>query len=111
MAVRSASGDTLPGNLTIIPSGQKWVFHSIYKYAFPLLYSVQVCSRNRLVLTDEDPSEYSPMENLIITENHFKKSNMDALIDRGLLDPKHQGIGGYILLVRKILELEIHRKN
>ena len=76
MAVRSASGDTLPGNLTIIPSGQKWVFHSIYKYAFPLLYSVQVCSRNRLVLTDEDPSEYSPMENLIITENHFKKSNV-----------------------------------
>ena len=111
MAVRSASGDTLPGNLTIIPSGQKWVFHSIYKYAFPLLYSVQVCSRNRLVLTDEDPSEYSPMENLIITENHFKKSNMDALIDRGLLDPKHRGIRGYILLVRKILELEIHRKN
>jgi hypothetical protein len=63
MAVRSASGDTLPGNLTIIPSGQKWVFHSIYKYAFPLLYSVQVCARNHLVLTDEDPSEYSPMEN------------------------------------------------
>ncbi len=30
MAVRSASGDTLPGNMTIIPSGQKWVFHSIY---------------------------------------------------------------------------------
>jgi len=58
MAVRSASGDTLPGNLTIIPSGQKWVFHSIYKYAFPHLYSVQVCARIRLVLTNEDPSEY-----------------------------------------------------
>ena len=26
-------------------------------------------------MTDEDPSEYSPMENLILTENHFKKSN------------------------------------
>ena len=76
MAVRSSSGDTLPGNLTIILSGQKWVFHSIDKYAFPLLYSVQVCARNRLVLTDEDPSEYFPMENLIITENHFKNSNV-----------------------------------
>jgi hypothetical protein len=76
MAVRSASGDTLPGNLTIIPSGQKWVFHSIYKYCFPHLYSPQVCARNRLVLTDEDPAEYSPMENLIVTENHFKKSTV-----------------------------------
>ena len=76
MAVRSAGGDTLPGNLTIIPSGQKWVFHSIYKYCFPHLYSSQVCARNRLVLTDEDPAEYSPMENLIITDNHFKKSRV-----------------------------------
>ena len=76
MAVRSASGDNFSGNLTIIPSGQKWVFHSICKYAFPHLYSVQVCTRNHLVLTDEDASKYSPIENLIITENHFKKSNV-----------------------------------
>ena len=76
MAVRSASGDTLPGNLTIIPSGQKWVFHSIYKYAFPHLYSVQVCARNWLVLTDKDPSEYSPMENLILSKDHFSQSTV-----------------------------------
>ncbi len=37
MAVCSASGDTLPGNLTIIPSAQKWVFHAIYQHAFPHL--------------------------------------------------------------------------
>jgi hypothetical protein len=43
--------------------------------------------------------------------NPTKRVHMDALIDRGLLDPKHRGIGGYILLVRKILELEIHKKN
>jgi hypothetical protein len=30
MAVCTASGDKLPGNLTIIPSAQKWVFHAIY---------------------------------------------------------------------------------
>jgi hypothetical protein len=52
MAVCSASGDTLPGNLTIIPSAQKWVFHAIYQHAFPHLYSSEVCLRNRLVLTD-----------------------------------------------------------
>ncbi len=30
VAVRSAGGDTLPVNLTVIPSGQKWVFDTIY---------------------------------------------------------------------------------
>ncbi len=58
MAVRTPSGTTLPGNLTIIPSEQKWVFHSIYRLAFPHLYSSEVCSRNRLVLTDEDDALY-----------------------------------------------------
>ena len=29
MTVRTSSGTTLPGNLTIIPSEQKWVFHAI----------------------------------------------------------------------------------
>ena len=76
MAVRSPSGDTIAGNLTVIPSSQKWVFHTMYKFAFPHLYSEEVCSRNRLVLTDEDPSEYTPMENLISTTNHFKNSNV-----------------------------------
>jgi hypothetical protein len=44
MAVHSASGDTLPRNLTIIPSAQKWVFHAIYQYACSNLYSSEVCS-------------------------------------------------------------------
>jgi hypothetical protein len=30
MAVRAANGDTLPGNSTIIPLAQKWVFCAIY---------------------------------------------------------------------------------
>ena len=30
VAVRSAGGDTLPENFTVIPSGQKWVFDTIY---------------------------------------------------------------------------------
>ncbi len=58
MAVRTANGSTLPGNLTIIPSEQKWVFHSIYQLEFPYLYSADVCSRNRVVITDEDDAKY-----------------------------------------------------
>ncbi len=76
MAVCSASGDTLPGNLTIIPSAQKWVFHAIYQHAFPHLYSSEVCSRNRLVLTDEDTSQFKPSESLITTTNIFKLLNV-----------------------------------
>ena len=40
--------------------------------------------------------------------NPTKRVHMDALIDHSVLDRKHQGIGGYIFLVGKILELEIH---
>ena len=76
MAVHSASGDTLPGNLTIIPSAQKWVFHAIYQHAFPHLYSSEVCLRNRLVLKDEDTSQFKPFESLIIITNIFKLSKV-----------------------------------
>jgi hypothetical protein len=76
MAVHSASGDTLLGNLTIISSEQKWVFHAIYHYAFPHLYSSEVCLRNRLVLTNEDTSQFKPFESLISTTNIFKLSKV-----------------------------------
>ncbi len=67
MAVRTPSGRTLPGNLAIIPSEQSWVFHAIYQYA---------CSRNRLVLTDEDEAEYRSFESVIKTSSDFKHSNV-----------------------------------
>ena len=75
-AVRSASGDTLAVNLTIIPSAQKWVFNAIYKLAFPSLYTYNVCSMNRLVLTDEDEAEYAPFQSAILTMPEFSKSHV-----------------------------------
>ena len=76
MAVRTSTGSTLPGNLTIIPSEQKWVFHSIYSLAFRYLYSDEICSRNRVVLTDEDDAEYTSFEGLIETSSIFSKSTV-----------------------------------
>ena len=76
MAVRTPSGKTLPGNLAIIPSEQSWVFHAIYQYAFPHLYSSEVCSRNRLVLTDKDEAEYTSSEALIETTSDFRQSTV-----------------------------------
>jgi len=76
VAVRSASGDTLPVNLTVIPSAQKWVFETIYKTAFPNLYSPDVCSMNRLVLTDEEKAEYEPFQLAIETTDYFQQSKV-----------------------------------
>ena len=76
MAVRTPSGKTLPGNLSIIPSEQKWVFHALYQHAFPQLYSSEVCFRNRLVLTDEDEAEYRSFEDLIQVTKEFSKSSV-----------------------------------
>jgi hypothetical protein len=84
MAVCSAIGDTLPGNLTIILSAQKWVFHAIYQHAFPHLYSSEVCLRNRLVLTDEDTSQLKPFESLITTTIIFKLSKVMICIFQGI---------------------------
>ena len=47
MAVRTPSGRTFLGNFTIIPSAQKWVFHSIFHLAFMSLYGEEVCSIDR----------------------------------------------------------------
>ena len=76
VAVRSASGDTLPVNLTVIPSAQKWVFETIYKTAFPNLYSPDICSMNRLVLTDEEKAEYEPFQLAIETTDYFQQSKV-----------------------------------
>ena len=76
VAVRSASGDTLPVNVTVIPSAQKWVFETIYKTAFPQLYTPEVCSMNRLVLTDEEKAEYEPFQLAIETTDFFEQSKV-----------------------------------
>jgi hypothetical protein len=74
MAVRTPSSTTLPGNLTIVPSEQKGVFHAIYQLVH--LYSSEVCSRNRLVLTDEDDAKNKSFESCIETIEYFKRSKV-----------------------------------
>jgi hypothetical protein len=76
MAICTSSGTTLPCNLTIIPSEQKWVFHAIYQLAFPELYSIEVCSQNRIVITDEDEAEYWSFKSMIETSEVFSRSKV-----------------------------------
>jgi len=81
MAVRTPSGNTLLGNLSIIPSEQKWVIHALYQHAFPHLYSSEVCFRNRLVLTDEDEAEYRSFESIlqVISDAVHISWNLDGI--------------------------------
>jgi hypothetical protein len=76
MAIRTSSGTTLPENLTIIPSEQKWVFHAIHQLAFSELYSNEVCSQNCVVITDEDEAEYRSFESVIETSKVFSRSKV-----------------------------------
>ena len=63
-------------NMTIISSGQKWVFDTLYKFAFPYLYSANIGKMNRMVLSDEDESEYHPFQSAIATMDEFKQSKV-----------------------------------
>jgi hypothetical protein len=76
IAVWTSNGNTLPGNLTIIPSEQKWVFHAIHQLAFPELNSNEVCSQNHVVLTDEDDAEYRSFKSVIETSQVFSRSKV-----------------------------------
>jgi hypothetical protein len=76
MAVQTSSGNTLHGNLTIIPSEHKWVFHAIYQLAFPEVYSNEVCSQNCVVLTDENDAEYRSFESVIEMSQVFSRSKV-----------------------------------
>ena len=74
MVVKDASGQCYVGNITVIPSGQLWVFMRIYQTFFLELYGTVTISRNRLALTDDDKAEHGPFDNCIMTTNHYRKS-------------------------------------
>lgn len=75
-AIRAPSGVTSPVNISFIPSGKRWVFECIYRFAFVALFGSVTCSRNRLALFDEDNAEFGPVENCIRTMPEYKHSRV-----------------------------------
>ena len=67
MVVKDANGQTFISNATFIPSGQHWVFMTIYQSFFVHLYEEATISRNCLFLTDNDVAEHGPLDNCIQT--------------------------------------------
>ncbi len=59
------------------PSGKAWVFRYITRSIFPELYGDVTIQRNRLGLTDEDPSEYRTFEtNTKVDDNCIRSKVM-----------------------------------
>jgi hypothetical protein len=92
MVVKDASGEAYPANLTIIPSGQMWVFMKIYQTFFLELYGEVTISRNRLALTDDDKSEHGPLDNLIATSDHWNKSHHMLCIFHSIVKAFHEQV-------------------
>ena len=90
--MRDAHGNCFVGNLTVIPSGQGWVFMKIYKIFFFHLYGSVTISRNRLAITDEDKSEFGPFECLIASDAMFKFSAHMLCIFHALIQQFHKSI-------------------
>ena len=92
MAVKDASGECFVGNLTIIPSGQLWVYHHIYQTFFVQLYGVTTLSRLRLALTDDDNTEHAPFDNAIKTNDAYKNSRHMLCIFHALVKAFHEQV-------------------
>jgi len=115
MAIRTPTGKTFPGNFTIIPSSKKWVFHAIYRLAFVTLYGEQICSLNRLVLTDEEEAEYRSFESLIKSSKLFQSSSVMLCTFHAIWQPFKRDIYHLLPSIKskdgKLIELtEVGRK-
>ena len=90
LVVRDASRQCYCGNATFIPSGQSWIFLKIYETFFELLFGKVTISRNRLCLTDEDRSEFGPLERMIAIENHWALSKHMLCVFHALVKAFHE---------------------
>ena len=67
--------------------GQAWVFRITIKDIFPIIFGKTTVERNRLKLTDEDPSEYATMEKLIITTNEYSQLTVMLCVFHAIWGP------------------------
>ena len=92
LVVRDATGECYPGNSTILPSGQSWIFQKVIGKFFRDLYGDVTISRNRLILTDDDPALHGPIDNLINTSPVWKKSKHMLCIFHAIVKAFHEQI-------------------
>ena len=96
LAICKPTGETFPGNLTVIPSGKRWIFVCLYEIGFIALYGSVTCPRNCKTLCDEDDAEYGPFENAIATLPEFEKSQLMLCVFHAVWQPFKKEIFPYL---------------
>jgi hypothetical protein len=57
-----------------LPSGQRWVYRFLYRYAIPAILCETSIKGNNLFLTDGDTDEYIPLHDQIFSNELLKNS-------------------------------------
>ena len=84
---RKPSGKCFIINVTMIPSGQAWVYRIVIRDIFPIHFGTPTIRRNRLKLTDEDTAEYETIENLIFTELNYADDSVMLCVFHAVWGP------------------------
>ena len=87
MAIRLPTGETFPGNITVIPSGQRWVINTLAKSALVFFFGNETVQRNRMTIHDEDISQTGASDDAIATVIEFSKSNMRLCLFHAVWQP------------------------
>jgi hypothetical protein len=74
LAGKDRHGKAFTGMRMFLPSGQRWVYRFLYRYAIPSILSATCIKGNNLFLTDGDTDEYIPLHDQIAGNELWKKS-------------------------------------
>jgi hypothetical protein len=99
MVVKDGNGKTFVGNITVIPSQQRWVFMKIYQTFFVYLYGIVTVSRFQLAVMDDDVSAHGPFDCLIKTQSWYTNCVHMLCVFHGLIMMFHTDV--YPLLPHK----------
>ena len=91
IVVKDANGKTFIGNASFIPSGQRWVFSTIYQSFFIHLYRAATISWKRLFLTD-DVAERGPLDSCIKTMACYSYSTHMLCVFHGIVMAFHKKV-------------------
>ena len=90
------SFQTIISHLSCRVPGQGWVFRVVIQDIFPYLFGKATIARNRLKLTDEDPSEYATMERLIFTDTNYSDMKLMLCVFHAIWGPFKVRIRKYL---------------
>ena len=107
MVVKNRTGKTHIANVTVVPSLRKWVFLKIYQHFFVELYGTATISRNRLALTDNDPSEHGPFDTCKETMDCYRRSKHMLCVFHGVILKYNENVHPLLPRTRSSAERDV----